>query len=740
MSLNFFQNSKSKIFSGVLALFFVWIMFVFIEFFIQCPEPWLTFHFSAPQPIHFSKFLTSLSEYLSVLLICFWLIALTRWIGQKLLRVLGALPATGNMTLCLEMGLGIFFWNLFWLGLGLTRLWFAPVWVGVLVLLTLWVIPDLFQAVRRFREVQKPDVPLWFWAIVLVYGLIAVVHAVLPETFYDSLNYFLGLPQFWIFQHGISDNSQHLLSGYFYGGSTFFMAGWLSTNTGGATLFSVVAWALCGLLAYGWAEELAGKKAAFVAAAAVLTFPLLYLNAWAVRVDDLFTFVSLLFIYCISQFLNGQPGQKRREWIILAALFAGLAVSIKPTALVVVAALFLVLLVRREKGLKGEWSFLLVCFTFFGLFLVGPWLLKNWVFAGNSFFPYASSWLGGRSLSAHGYHRLLVENRQFLSMDRGFWSVLDLPWRLTMPDDGDDQMIGPLIVAFLPGFLLFKLKAPIRFLVWIMFTAFVLGLCLSHMLRFSMPAFVLAMILFSAVFMAEEAPPLFRWSWKISVWFFAVFFLGAYAVISAQFYKGWDRWTGLESDEVYLSRLISNSYEPLVLWMDKNLPMDARLLIVGDSRGLYYTRTFYANSVFDEPFLVKAAKNEKDAAGILRELRELGITHVVINGLTGLRLSADYGQYEMTPSEWAKINDLLARGLKPVYWENFQAVYEVKDKLSAEKRPYLLNLFSFLPPTVYDFSEAIQAGNKPKARQAVNQMLTLFPQESYWRKQLQELR
>jgi hypothetical protein len=124
----------------------------------------------------------------------------------------------------------------------------------------------------------------------------------------------------------------------------------------------------------------------------------------------------------------------------------------------------------------------------------------------------------------------------------------------------------------------------------------------------------------------------------------------------------------------------------------------------------------------------------------LKELREMGISHIVVNGLSGLRFSADYGQYEMTPLEWAKINDLMARGLKPIYWENFQAVYEVKDKLSVEKRPYLLNLFSFLPPTVYDFSEAIRAGKKSEARQALNQMLILFPQETYWRQQLQELR
>jgi hypothetical protein len=374
------------------------------------------------------------------------------------------------------------------------------------------------------------------------------------------------------------------------------------------------------------------------------------------------------------------------------------------------------------------------------LLLVGPWFLKNWTFAGNPFFPYGFSWMGGRSLTMNGYSRLLQENRQFLPMSQGFWSYISLPWRLSMPGAGDNQMIGPLVLAFLPGLFLFKLKEPSKFLLWVLVASFVLGFSLSHMLRFSMPAFILALILFSVVFMAEEAHLILQWGWKISVGVFAVFFLGAYAVISAQYFQGWERWTGQESRESYLNRLIPNSYEPLAFWADQKLPADARLLIVGDARGLYYPRFFYANSVFDEPFLVKAARREKDADGILKELHQGGITHVVINGLEGLRLSADYRQYDLNPEDWAKLNDLMARGLKPLYWKNFQAVYEVKDRLNAEKTPYLLNLFSFLVPNAYDFSEALKTGNKPKAHEALNKERALFPQEIYWRKQLQTLK
>ena len=710
------------------------------EFFIHCPNAWLSFHFPTSETFNFPKFFKALTEFSSIVLTSLWVLALMGWTGHRFHRVLGIVQANRQMIFCLEMALGILFWVSFWLGLGLARLWFGPVWLGAMILMSLWAIPDLFRAVQSFRKIKKPDLPLWFITLAVVYGFIAVIHAMLPEIFYDTLNYFLGLPQFWLYQHGITDNAQQLYSGFFYGGSMFYMGGWVLGDAEGAKLLSAAVWVFNGILAYGWVQELSGKKAAVVAAAAVLTFPLLYLNAWAARVDGLFTFLVLLFLYTLTKAFEVGFKNKRCEWLVLSALFAGLAVTIKPTALVIIVAVILVLILRRGKDLKGEWVFAFLAFTLLVLLMVSPWLLKNWAFAGNPLFPYGTSWFGGRSLTVNGYNQLLHDNKRFLPMDHGLWSYVNLFWRLTMPGAGDNQMIGPLVLAFLPGLFLFKLKEPQKFLLWVTMVSFGLGFSLSHMLRFSMPAFVLALILFSAVFMSDEAPPALQWGWKISVWIFAIFFLGSYVIISGQYYQGWDRWTGQESREGFLTLQMSNSYEPLVLWADQHLPAEAKLLIAGDARGLYWPRSFVANSVFDEPFLVQAARQEKDAVGILKRLRESGITHVVINGPEGLRLSAEYGQYDLKPEEWAKLNTLVAQGLKPLYWKNFQAVYAVKDALSDEKSPYLLNLFSFMSPYAYDFSEALKADDKPKAKEALNYLLTLFPQETYWREQIQALR
>ena len=113
---------------------------------------------------------------------------------------------------------------------------------------------------------------------------------------------------------------------------------------------------------------------------------------------------------------------------------------------------------------------------------------------------------------------------------------------------------------------------------------------------------------------------------------------------------------------------------------------------------------------------------------------------MAINGPEGLRLAVDYGQYDLSAAQWAKVNDLVARGLKPIYWKNFQAIYQVKDHLSAEKTKPLFNVFSLLSPSAYDFSQAMKKNDKPQARQALKSLLTLFPGEDYWREQLRQVR
>jgi hypothetical protein len=309
-----------------------------------------------------------------------------------------------------------------------------------------------------------------------------------------------------------------------------------------------------------------------------------------------------------------------------------------------------------------------------------------------------------------------------------------------MPEAGDGQFIGPLILAFLPIFLFWRTPHPtLRFLIKVMAFSFGLGLFLSHMLRFSMPAFVLLLIIYSALLAASKQET-WKSLWCAAIGVCALLSWGIYLNLSAQFYDGTGLWAGRETRENYLDRKLPNSYEPIVQWTDQNLPSDARLLIVGDARGVYYRRPYFANSVFDDPFFAKAAREETDAAGIARRLRRMGVDEVVVNIPEGLRVSKDYHQYELTSAQWMKLNQFVDSYLKIIFLKNFLAVYQVESKPRGRgfRGP---NPFSFFHPEASDYFQAVSQKDSPKAIQSLKDLLAVFPRESYWlaqKKQLEE--
>ncbi len=631
----------------------------------------------------------------------------------------------------LDLGLGFVVLNFFWTGLGLVRLWVEPLWLAVGVALSVLWVKDLLQLPWKspkfhFPRGLSPAMAGACLAVGLVYYGFLLIHGFLPETFYDSLNYFLGIPQFWLDRHGVTDDPGHLYSGFFHGGSLCFMYAFVLGGTEGAKILGVLVLGFCAILAGGWAHAKAGWQAGAVAGMAVLTFPLLYLNSGAVRVDGLLVFSMFLYFFCLEKALDCQASQ----WFAAAAVFAGWALSIKPPALAGIGAALLAAAWVYRASLWKTKTFWTALTGFFAL-EAGPWLLKNFTFTGDPFFPYAASWFNGRTLPDWGVQGLLGENQQFLPMGQGWWSVLTLPWRLSIPQAGDKQWLGPLFLGFspaLPALALGKGKST-KFLSLTAVLTVASGLCFSHMLRFWMPGFALALLLFSTIFFAEKEAAWGR-LWASAVLGSAVLCFGSFLDLSAVYFDGAGLWSGRESREAYLNRMLPDSYEPLAQWTAENLPADARLLIVGDARGVYYGRPFEAQSVFDEPVLSQSARLAKDPSGILKRLRQMGITHLVVNIPEGMRVSTY--QYDLNPLEWKKLDDFVRRGLKLLYWKNFQAVYEVEGGIGPSSGAPAVDPLSFFTPQAREFNRDIEARNYLGAQKALKEQLTLLPDDGYW--------
>ncbi|HVZ80485.1 MAG TPA: hypothetical protein VHE12_06725 [bacterium] len=685
----------------LLPVFFLWTVWVFAHFFPALYRDPLSFtspfdpapnSTASPDILHRCLDWLAFLPPLSSAALCvgfFWVF------GRKALPLFGLEPK-GPVRFLLETTLGMALADWLWLGLGLTGLWSGV--LGILVLLAgTWLLLRPILALPRAR-LEFPKLKGWdrpMAALLCVYAVLLVLQDLLPETFYDSLNYFLGIPAYWWSRHGMVDQPFHALSGYPFGGSLIYLNAFLLAGGQGAKVLAGAFLMATALLAWAWTEEKGYPR--WTMAVAVLTFPLLYLNAWATRVDSLVTLVLLLFFYCVQKVLEGK---RDSAWMALGGLLASLALSIKPTALVPVlggvAGLLLAGKGARFLGRAlGGWglSFLLG---------MGPWLLRDLVHTGDPFFPYVQALSGIRALPVAGYLRMVHENQQFLPMDHGLGSWVTLPWRLTMPGAGDGQFLGPIPLAVLPLLVWLALRrGPVRPMAWIFWLTAVAGLGLSHMLRFSLPVLTFGLLLTGVLFSSLKPSP-WRAVWPGVVLLNAVLCFPQLLSLSAQWSAGGPFWTGAEDADQYLSRRLGPADMEMTRIVDRNLPRDSRLLLVGDSRALYYDRQVLAQSAFDEPFFATAVRKGKDEEGVLRELRRSGIDYVVVDRGLGSLYSREYHQYDaLTPVDQQSLKRFSQRGLEFLAARGSLGLFRVRDRLIPPD-PRTPDPFSFLSDPAAD--------------------------------------
>ncbi|HJT25595.1 MAG TPA: glycosyltransferase family 39 protein, partial [bacterium] len=640
-----------------------------------------------------SQFWTIQGESLRILFTVFCVSGATWALGRNVRRWLALDLTDPWVKFAFDFGLGICFLGLFWVGTGLAGLWYKPVWMAAAVpflLLFAWEMLKVFQGGIP-RRVPNGAGYIFLFIAGLFYWAFSILQNLAPETFYDSMVYHLAVPQYWLFHHGLADFPTNFFSNYPYGAEAYFLNGLVWQGTESAKMLHAVCAGVCAIAAGGWARETGGDKAGWLALGFTLTLPLLAVNSWATEVEGFQTLAVVLFVYALYRFAVEK--EKNLVWALVTGLFAGLALSTKYTSVLAVGGAILVLVFQRPGILKVEkWRHWLVA-ALAALLLLGPWILKNLVFTGNPFFPYLMSHFPGRHLLPDGYERLLQEQHARVTTDG--WSWLLLPWTLTMANPDSYNFCGPLALALVPTLFLFRLRHPVlRFLAALTLILLISGFAVTHILRFVLPVFVLFSVLAAVVLGAGDKPGWGKgWAWTAG--FCGLFCFAYLSAISNYYYSCAGIWAGRETRAEYLTSPGKiTPYYGMAEWVNSTLPPDARLLVVGDARGLYYGRPFLTDSVFDEQVLSKAAKEEAAPEGIVRRLKKLGVDYLVVNGMEGVRVSADYRHYDLTTEQWKRLDTFVQQDTELVYQQNLQGVYRI-GPVSPEPRPETFDLVLF---------------------------------------------
>ena len=695
------EKPLEKVIMGAVLL---WVGFVFFRYFSLPMTFDVTFFrevFSHPELIDGKKITANGLVSLRVLFGSFFILfTLWRW-GRRMVHGLGIELGNIPLRFSMEMALGILFFNSLWLGLGLNRLWFQPLLAAAALGSGGWALWDFFKNFMKFQKV-----PHWAWpgwaplglaCLGLLFLAMSAAQGLLPEIYFDGLVYHLAALRFWEFHHGLSDFYTNLYTHYPMGAELYFFNGFFLQGAETAKMLNVASSALCALAAAGWAIEEAGTASGCFAFALVLFFPWVTSTVWTTQNDVFLAFLFILFYYALFRWTREKGAI---PWAFTAGILGGTVLTVKYTAFVGIAAGLLALAVTGRGIFSTKrwmgWGLILSLM----LVSMAPWALKNLAYTGNGFYPYFSSWFGGRSISPDKMAALMNDHQAVFSR---IFSLSDWLGRIFSRDL--DKTIAPVFLSFLPFLFLPGQRRPAtKFFLFLGIFLLVGGFLVSHLLRLMLPAFIICFLLF-VLTLADLKKREWTYCGAGILFLYGLFSFFLLCRLSC-YYHGDQIWLGKKTREEYLMTLPQTASYMDLTQAASQLPESDRLLIAGDSRSLYYPRSFYANSVFDDQVLEGLARRERDGEGVWKALRRMGIEDLVVAGHEGSRLARQYSFYGLNGPEWDKLDDFIQRHTELIYLNGLNGIYRLRAAPVERKNP-ILNLLNLLK-TPADSPEIIQ--------------------------------
>jgi hypothetical protein len=470
---------------------FVWLAFVYASFYlVQQQRPFGGENLQAVV----STFLDLVTAGALTLVSAGFGWQVCHWMGVSFAGNEGLIWSTG-------IGLGVFGLVVLVAGVlgGVTR------WTFVLLLCAMAVLSwSGFRAIARsivaLRSVVRPRRGLGIYLASML--LLTLLVALSPPLDWDGLFYHLTVPRLYIEQGRIAPVTD-IPHQYFPGlMEMLYLAAMALKGDVAAKLLHFVYLLLLGGGIYVLSQRHLGAGYGWQAVAAYASIPMVFvLGSWAYN-DLALAFYQVASLYALLNWFRNRGG----AWLLLSALFCGLAMGLKYTSFVcpVAGLLFTCWHMARARAHWSAWIRALAIFCCVALIVAAPWYVFNLAFTGNPVYPFAYGIFGGRDWDGW---RAAWYARAGTGIGWDLGALLRLPWTLTLGvNDRNfyDGRVGPLILLSLPFLLAWFLRlfgrskarpqavgylatwALLQYVVW------VLGVVNSHSLfqsRLLLPAF-----------------------------------------------------------------------------------------------------------------------------------------------------------------------------------------------------------------------------------------------------------
>ncbi|MBI5242192.1 MAG: glycosyltransferase family 39 protein [Elusimicrobia bacterium] len=600
------------------------------------PEVWGSFFSILPEA--FSRFGAGLFARLAWLA-AFWAVAMG--LGSLLLRAL-RLDASGWEAGALAAGLGAGALSIGLFGLGLAVFTPAVMKASFIAAAAVAALSAPWWLRGLPREKGPPaggalgGWPLAALGLLAVAALMCLLGAMAPEVFYDSLVYHLALPKLYLLRGSIVPTPHNIYSGLPLGVQTLYgLALAISDDRLAALLHaSFGLWTAVAVYLIG-RRHICAEAGAFAAFAFYLCPAALYAS-WNCGVDLASSFLCALSLLALLRGLGAEEPGLTLRWALVAGLLAGFAAGTKYNVLPVAAILVLI----HAWGSRRLGRPLKDCAAMAGAAALtfSPWLIKNLLFFGNPLYPFLTGIFGGGALIADWKGFLEASGSRNLAQTLSTWAgwkgLLLQPWITSVGDWPLGDWPGPVFILLLPVAFFLRFKSDSERAVAAAAAGGYLAWTLaSHLVRYMLPSFPF-LALCAALVIRQGVLP--RWV-RRAAWA-AALFAGAFN-FQAAFSQGAGigQWLFLEgrvskTDYLMTQRVTYGlPYYSAAEFMNRELPRDARVLVLGESRAFYIERDVIAATVFDHNPFWLAVRESKTPEELLSKVRGLGITHIFLS-------------------------------------------------------------------------------------------------------------
>ena len=398
-----------------------------------------------------------MSAILTGLLIWFWAGA----VGDKLLRAIRLKEPNPLDQLVLSTALGTGVLGLVGFALGTMGAYRSDV-VWLLLIVTFaanWRYPShLLQVarlylIRAFAGIRSDRRFAFVLILVLAAAVLRLLAATAPPTGVDPLLYHLPLPQTYIAHRGFVFVPDVLPCGEFP--QQVEMLYTLALLLGPDSAAQVIHWgfgAMLVLALYRLGRRYLNVWQSLAVAGVFYAIADVAAQSSLALVDLAVALYQLLAVTACMKYLN----DRRRSWLLLSGLFVGFAAGSKYTGALIglaLAGLLVSEIARQRIGFReGVKATLLLGGIGFSLLL--PWLIKDWILAGNPVSPFLS-WLFSHQPYAAALARWVqTSNTNATLYPRPIIGFLMTPlWLTYRPVTLGGATIGPIFLASLPVLL-----------------------------------------------------------------------------------------------------------------------------------------------------------------------------------------------------------------------------------------------------------------------------------------------